>query len=666
VPLALALAAVTFSADAPVATADAVCRQTRAVFYTSDTQVLARTLGANRSECADYYISISPTTTAPNPGEPRGGPALATVHGQGSAFHALAELRPKQWTAFAAANGWYATGVKLHDDMLTAGYDPALGDTWAVNEVGTPSDSTVNTDVFNGVDGARANFRDFVRGLYTGSSGPALPGLVFAADPAQLAPDVAGYAQKLASWYADAPFWEDMQRYVAIWAQETYADARAWGVAGSPLAERTAYLNDYFLHGLRAAEEGDDLTAAARAFLDAAYLPLANASYRYGPPDPATGIGFGYTDIGPVGMQAFISAQTYALRSSLATRIGFAVVPKNDSPDRATIEGRVAAALHDSQSDPMGACAAPGESCDFDVADAALTDSWKALANTQEGSPVTVQVGPGVSVAYGAVAARGATWFSSSPTADVPLGWAADGLSYDIATSALRTGSVRVCLGAGTGHVFQRAEAGWRDITSSPGCGTTDALGRFALFVDPTPPLLVPQVEGRLSNGDWYTSDVSVRWDVQDPQTPISAQTGCDTVTVTDDTTGTTFTCAATSEGGTSTASATVKRDATPPTLTCTPTPSVLWPPNGRPVAVSVAVGLTDATSGAAAFRLTTAPVDAVDFVVGTPDVAGLLRAQRTGNGGDRTYTLTYTGQDVAGNSTECAAVIVVPHDQGN
>ena len=176
----------------------------------------------------------------------------------------------------------------LHDAMLAAGYKPERGDTWIVNEVGSPSDSTVNTDVFNGVPGAREGFRDFIRGLYTGSGGPVLPGMVFAADAAQLAPNVADYAQKLASWYADTPFWEDMQRYVTVWAQETYADARAWGVAGESLDVRTAYLNDYFLHGLRVAADGDDATAAARAFFAGGLrparerlLPLGAAEPRY-------------------------------------------------------------------------------------------------------------------------------------------------------------------------------------------------------------------------------------------------------------------------------------------------------------------------------------------------------------------------------------------------
>ncbi|HEY2154300.1 MAG TPA: hypothetical protein VGH33_01630, partial [Isosphaeraceae bacterium] len=393
-----ALIVLAIDQSAPAATPDSSCPPTKVVLYTSDTQALAKTLAANTSDCADYYISISPITAAPNAGEPRAGAALTAVHAQGSKFHALAELRPSQWTTYAAANGWYATGVKLHDDMLAAGYNPATGDTWAVNEVGTPSTSTLATDVIDDVDGARDAFRDFVRGLYTGSGGPVLPGLVFAADPTQVSPNVAAYGDELASWYADAPFWEDMDRYVSMWAQETYADARAWGVPGASLAERIGYLNDYFFHGQRVSDEGNDSTDAARAFLDDAYVPLANASYTYLSPNPAAGPGFGYTAIGATGMQRFISAQTYALRATLGSRLGFAVVPMNDSPDRPSIEGRVAAAIHDSQSDPMGACTATGESCDFDVAGASFTNSWKALANTLEGSSVPVQVGSGVSV----------------------------------------------------------------------------------------------------------------------------------------------------------------------------------------------------------------------------------------------------------------------------
>jgi hypothetical protein len=661
------LAAFSVGADAPQATADVDCPPAKAVFYTTDTMNLARALGANKSECADYYISITPTAA----GLPRGGAALTVVQAQGPQFHALAELQPKQWAAFAAVNGWYATGVMLHDAMLTAGYKPERGDTWIVNEVGSPSDSTVNTDVFNGVAGAREGFRDFVRGLYTGSAGPPLPGMVFAANAAQLAPNVVDYAQKLASWYADTPFWEDMQQYVNVWAQETYADARAWGVAAFPLADRAAYLKDYFLHGLRVAADGDDASAAARAFFAGAYVPLGNAAFRWGPPNAVTGIGFGFTDIGATGMQRFISAQTYAMRSSLRTRLGFAVVPSTNATaaDRAAILARVASAIHDSQTDPIGACTAAGEACDFDVAGAAFTETWKALANTQEGENVKVQLGVGVAVRFDAVQSRGATWFSSSATSDGPAGWSwtDEGRTYEIATTATTSGDVEICFGSGVGHVFQRSKTGWHDVTSSPGCGTSEILGTFALFLDPTPPLVAASVDGPLGEDGWYTGDVTVSWEVSEPQSSILQEQGCETVTVTTDTAGITFTCLAVSEGGTRTEAVSVKRDATPPSLTCSPTPSELWPPNGKLVPVSVSVELTDGTSGSSGFLLMQAPEsDAIGFSVGSPDVAGQLRAERSGSGADRFYELVYRGRDIAGNTAACTASIVVPHDQGS
>jgi hypothetical protein len=135
---------------------------------------------------------------------------------------------------------WYATGLEVRKEMRDAGYD-ALGDSWAINEVGAPSMTTMGVDVLQNNESARDNFRAFARGLYTGDDGLAERGLVFAADPLQVTSDLSQYAQDLASWYADSAFWTGLAPYVHFWAQETYADASAWGVAGSTLAQRSAY-----------------------------------------------------------------------------------------------------------------------------------------------------------------------------------------------------------------------------------------------------------------------------------------------------------------------------------------------------------------------------------------------------------------------------------------
>jgi sugar lactone lactonase YvrE len=108
--------------------------------------------------------------------------------------------------------------------------------------------------------------------------------------------------------------------------------------------------------------------------------------------------------------------------------------------------------------------------------------------------------------------------------------------------------------------------------------------------------------------------------------------------------------------------------DKTPPTVTCSVSPDVLWPPNDKLVTVTATVTVTDAWSGPAGFILTsvtsnepTAPGDIQGFTVGTPDTVGQLRATRLRPGNGRLYTLTYQGLDVAGNSSTCSATVGVP-----
>jgi hypothetical protein len=49
---------------------------------------------------------------------------------------------------------------------------------------------------------------------------------------------------------------------------------------------------------------------------------------------------------------------------------------------------------------------------------------------------------------------------------------------------------------------------------------------------------------------------------------------------------------------------------------------------------------------------------------LGTADTHGQLRAERSGKGDGRAYTLRYTGADGAGNTATCSVAITVPHDQ--
>ena len=87
---------------------------------------------------------------------------------------------------------------------------------------------------------------------------------------------------------------------------------------------------------------------------------------------------------------------------------------------------------------------------------------------------------------------------------------------------------------------------------------------------DTSPPVITPAVSGTQGSNGWYTSNVSVAWNVSDPESNITSKTGCSTVSRTTDTSGTIYTCKATSAGGTTTKSVTIKRDATLPTTTIT------------------------------------------------------------------------------------------------
>lgn len=148
-------------------------------------------------------------------------------------------------------------------------------------------------------------------------------------------------------------------------------------------------------------------------------------------------------------------------------------------------------------------------------------------------------------------------------------------------------------------------------------------------LLDNTPPVITPTVTGTLGNNGWYTSNVSVSWATSDPESSISNKTGCGNVTINSDTPGQTITCTATSAGGTSSNSVTIKRDATKPTITAAQNPlpnSFGW----NNTDVTIHFTCTDSTSGPA---------------IGSPTSDIVKTAEGAGQG----YTGTCT--DNAGNT---------------
>jgi hypothetical protein len=111
--------------------------------------------------------------------------------------------------------------------------------------------------------------------------------------------------------------------------------------------------------------------------------------------------------------------------------------------------------------------------------------------------------------------------------------------------------------------------------------------------------------------------------------------------------------------------------DTTPPDLTVSVTPNELWPPNHQYVTVRATVTATDDTDPNPMIELVSVTSNepdngvndgnTVDDIVIVSDLTFDLRAERSGAGGGRIYTITYTATDASGNSTTAAAAVTVP-----
>jgi hypothetical protein len=411
--------------------AAADCRPLRAIFYAqTDWLRLATKLAQNASPCAQHYVSIPPLVSDKT--QLRSNQAFR-IRALGSNFHAMAEIQYTAWSNWVASNGstWFAAGVEARHRMAAAGFDVAKGDTWAVNEF--PSSVRVGTG------SARANARDLVRGLYTGDGTAAVRGAVFIVGVGQTVPDTTLYQTNLQNWLSDSPFWTDMAAYVTDWSQEVYPDFRDYAVPGSPIQARRDYLNDYLQHELVLAGVGPPTIDPARTYLRSAYSPLANAAWQYA-------LGYGWTLVPFDQLQAFASAQTYALRYFSATtgepqdHWGFAWAPRNatglSASDFASQTGaildRLGAAIRDSgqTSDPNdpggGACGPPGQNvfCGGDLAGAQFTEVWKSFRTWTQPvlafttPPQTIPAGtPSAAMSLALLTNAGTPQLASSPLA---------------------------------------------------------------------------------------------------------------------------------------------------------------------------------------------------------------------------------------------------------
>jgi hypothetical protein len=216
-----------------------------------------------------------------------------------------------------------------------------------------------------------------------------------------------------------------------------------------------------------------------------------------------------------------------------------------------------------------------------------------------------------------------------------------------------------------------------RTATAVDLAGNTASATVGGINIDKTAPTIVGAADRAPNANSWYNADVTVTFTCADglsgigtcaPATQVITQEGLDL----------SRTATAIDLAGNN-ASATVggiNIDKTAPVVTCSNNAPALWPPNHKLVPILASVNVDGGVSGASRFSLVSATSNEPDnglgdgdtandiqgFAVGTADTSGQLRAERSGRGNGRLYTLAYQGFDLAGNAASCTTQIAVPH----
>jgi hypothetical protein len=290
-----------------------------AIFYApGDWFRLGQRLVQEASPCSDFWIAIPPL--AADKVNFRSLQAIQ-MHTLGPQVRAIAEINFAGWQTWWRANGQtpFQAGVEARRRFEAFEYDG-----WALNEI--PS------SVRQGTPGTRAVVAEFLDGLYTGETGVPMRGIVFVTGIGQATSPLSVYKTNLRNWLTDGLFWGAMQRTARFWAQEVYGSTKLWGVADAGRDLRSEHTNDYLQHVINLARAGGDADRPAVDFLEATYVPLANAAWRY-----ATS--FGDTLVSADQMTMYVAEQEYAMRDFVRTyayglrngRVGLAWVMRNEA-----------------------------------------------------------------------------------------------------------------------------------------------------------------------------------------------------------------------------------------------------------------------------------------------------------------------------------------------
>jgi hypothetical protein len=265
---------------------------------------------------------------------------------------------------------------------------------------------------------------------------------------------------------------------------------------------------------------------------------------------------------------------------------------------------------------------------------------------------------------------------------------------YELTTTATYSPPITVCISYGglvfgaTPQLFHYEGALWKDVTTSVDtvsqivCGEVSSLSPFALFerinhapvADAGPDQVVEcgapvTLDGSHSSDSdhdtltyvWSGTFGTIAGATASVRLPVGVTIA--TLTVSD---------------GQATSTDTVQitvRDSTPPVISrAAAHPSVLWPPNHKMTPVTVLVSASDVCDAAVRCRIvgvsSNEPNDGHDAGKVPPDweITGdltvNLRAERSGNGSTRIYTITVHCTDASNNGSTRTVNVTVPHNR--
>ncbi|PYQ50633.1 MAG: hypothetical protein DMF59_10310 [Acidobacteria bacterium] len=304
----------------------------------------------------------------------------------------------------------------------------------------------------------------------------------------------------------------------------------------------------------------------------------------------------------------------------------------------------------------------------------------KPIDSATGGTPATIT--------FASVTTAGSTSVTSSGSGSTPpAGFQTTNPQryYNITTTATYIAPITICISyAGSLSSFPpqlfHFEGGvWKDVTTSIDtiheivCGEVSSLSPFALFVRLVnhPPIADAGADQAAECGTRVTLDGSHSSDpdhdrltyvwtgsfgrIEGRMVSVFLPAGANVVTLT------------VSDGFTTasdTVAVTISDTVAPAIRTVTATPSVLWPPNHKMIPVTVTVAASDICDPAVRCRIvevtSNEPDDEAWKIDG--DLTVQLKAERSGNGNGRLYTITIRCTDASGNpSSKTTVTVTVP-----